>query len=374
MADTGDSDQVSQAAPIVARLATIRDVARAAGVSPGTVSKVLGHSGGLSAATRERVLDASRALNYRPNELARGIFARRSFTVGLITSDSYGRFSGPIMAGAEDALGLGELSVIMCDSRGDVRRERAHLETLIGRRVDGLIVTGRCSNIRPSVASDSPFPVVYAHTPSVDPDDVSIMVDDYGAGVLAGEHLVAQGRRRIAHITGPWGFDAVRKRLAGLQSVLDGHGLELVGEPAMAFWCEAWGREATMRLIDAHPDVDAIYCGSDLLARAVIDTLRELGRSVPSDIAVVGTDNWELIAEATRPPLTTVDLNLYQVGRASAEALVDAIAGTKRSGTTIVPADLVVRESSGVPYDEANRPHGGNYHDSCIHVDDVTAA
>lgn len=361
----GEVAPPAPAAP--SRPASIRDVAKLAGVSPGTVSKVLNGASGIATPTRERILRASGDLNYRPNELARGIFARRSFTVGLITSDSFGRFSGPIMAGAEDALGEGQLSVIMCDSRGDLRREQAHLETLLGRRIDGLIVTGRCSNARPPVAAGLPFPVVYAHTPSTDPEDLSIMVDDEGAGRLAAEHLVAAGRRHIAHVTGPWGFDAVRKRLAGFVDVLDQHGMGLRCEAKAGFWGESWGREATEAVLKECPEVDAIYCGSDLLARGVMDALRECGRRVPDDIAVVGTDNWELIALATRPPLTTVNMNLNQVGRASAQALVRAIDGKRTSGLETVPADLVVRASSGMPYLTEDLQRGDNYHASCIH-------
>ncbi|HEY0117877.1 MAG TPA: LacI family DNA-binding transcriptional regulator, partial [Cellulomonas sp.] len=310
-----------------ARPASIRDVARVAGVSPGTVSKVLNRHPGIATATRERVLAASRELDYRPNEMARGIFARRSFTVGLITSDSFGRFSGPIMAGAEAALGAGKLSVIMADSHGDAQRERQQIAALRGRRIDGLIVTGRCSNPRPPVGQQLPFPVVYAHTPSDDPDDCSIMVDDEQAGRLAAEHLLAAGRRRIAHITGPWDFDAVRLRLHGFREVLDGHGIAPVGEVKAGFWCESWGRDTVRQLLDEVPDLDAIYCGSDLLARGALDGLREAGRSVPDDVAVMGTDNWKLIALAARPPLTTIDLDLHEVGRRAAQLLLEAIGG-----------------------------------------------
>jgi len=347
--------------------ANIRDVARLAKVSPGTVSKVLNNLPGIAVQTRERVLRASEELDYRPNRLVRGIFGRRSFTVGLLTSDSYGRFSGPIMAGAEDALGQGELSVIMCDSRGDGGRERAHLEALLERRIDGLIVTGRCSNPRPPVAANLPFPVVYAHTPSSDPGDLSITVDDANAGRLAAQHFVEVGRRKIAHVTGPWDFAAVRKRAQGLTEVLDEHGLSRVGEIRSGYWCESWGREAAKALLAENPDLDAIFCGSDLLARGVADALREAGCAVPDDVAIVGTDNWRLVAEATRPPLTTVDLNLATVGRRSAQALVRAIDGEAASGQLAVPASLVVRRSSGVPYAEAGIPAPGRYHESCIH-------
>ena len=356
------------------RPASIRDVAELAGVSPGTVSKALNHRGTLRPETVQRVMAASEQLAYRPNELVRGIFGPRSFTVGLVTSDSFGRFSGPVMAGAEDALGSGELSVIMCDSRGDAEREQRQLATLLGRRIDGLIVTGRCSNPRPPISTSLPFPVVYAHTPSTDPRDCSVMVDDHGAGRLAAEHLVAVGRRRVAHVTGPPDFDAVTRRAAGLAQGLAEHGLAIVGGTRMGDWSEAWGRQSASELRAAHPasELDAIYCGSDLIARGVTDALTEAGVSVPDDIAVVGTDNWALIARAARPPLTTVDMRLGEVGRRAAHFLIAAIDGQSISGRHVAPAELVIRASSGLPYLDPDADAPRSYHDFCIHEPPVT--
>ncbi|HEX3975379.1 MAG TPA: LacI family DNA-binding transcriptional regulator [Solirubrobacteraceae bacterium] len=349
------------------RPASIRDVAELAGVSPGTASKALNQRGALRPETVRRVMAASERLAYRPNELVRGIFGPRSFTVGLVSTDSFGRFSGPVMAGAEDALGSGEVSVIMCDSRGDAEREQRHLATLLGRRIDGLIVTGRCSNPRPPISTSLPFPVVYAHTPSTDPRDCSVMVDDHGAGRLAAEHLAAVGRRHVAHITGPRDFDAVTRRAAGLAEGLGEHGLELVGGARMGDWSEAWGRQGASQALAEHLDLDAIYCGSDLIARGVIDALTEAGISVPDDVAVVGTDNWALIARAARPPLTTVDMRLGEVGRRAARFLIDAIDGQRISGRHVAPAELVMRASSGMPYLDPDADAPRSYHDFCIH-------
>jgi LacI family transcriptional regulator len=348
---------------------SIRDVAQLAGVSPGTVSKVMNQRGTLTPATRARVMLAIEQLEYRPNELVRGIFGRRSFTVGMITSDSFGRFSGPVMAGAEDALD-GELSVIMCDSRGDAEREQRHLSALLGRRIDGLIVTGRCSNPRPPISTSLPFPVVYAHTPSTDPLDCSVMVDDRGAGVAAARHLVGAGRRRIGHITGPLDFDAVTLRAAGLADTLLEHGLEIVGGPRPGDWSEAWGRQAARTLIAEYPDLDAIYCGSDLLARGVADALLQARCTVPDDVALIGTDNWQLIARAARPPLTTIDMGLSDVGRRAAEFLLAAIDGRAEPGRHLVPTAAIVRASTGYPYNDPSLDAPRGYHDFCIHNDD----
>ncbi|HVX44012.1 MAG TPA: LacI family DNA-binding transcriptional regulator [Mycobacteriales bacterium] len=328
------------------RRSTVRDVAARAGVAPGTVSKALNRTGQVSAATRERILAAAAELDFRPNELARGVFAHRSFTVGVITTDSFERFSVPVMLGAEDALGAGRISVFLCDSRDDPIRERHYIDVLLGRRVDGIIVTGRSSNPRPPITVDRSVPVVYALTPSADRADCSVVVDDESSGRLAGEHLIGLGRKKIAHIGGPRSFDATGRRLRGLNRVLAEHRLKVIGDPLFGDWTEAWGRQAAHILLRAHPDLDAIHCGSDLIARGVADTLRDAGRVVPADVALTGTDNWEVIATGARPPLTSVDLSLHDVGRLAAQRLLEAIEGQSRSGVERVPCRLIVRAST----------------------------
>ena len=146
------------------RRATIRDVAADAGVSIGTASKALNGQGRLRPETSERVAEAARRLGFAPNPLAQALLAGRTYTVGMITTDSFGRFSIPVMLGAEDALGAGRISVFMCDTRDDPERERRYLEMLTGRRVDGLIVTGRRIEPRPAIGAGLGVPVVYAMT------------------------------------------------------------------------------------------------------------------------------------------------------------------------------------------------------------------
>ena len=148
---------------------TIIDVAERAQVSAGTASKALNGRGSLREATRQRVLAAAEELGFRPNSMARGLLSGRSFTVGLVTTDHVGRFSLPVLLGAEDALGVGEMSVFLCDSRGDAIRERQHIRTLLSRRIDGLIVTGRRTDPRPPLPTPVGVPVVYAMAPSTDP-------------------------------------------------------------------------------------------------------------------------------------------------------------------------------------------------------------
>jgi LacI family transcriptional regulator len=326
---------------------TITDVARLAGVSPGTASKALNGRGGISADTVERVRQAAERLGYQPNALARGLLTGRSFTVGLITTDSFGRFSIPVMQGAEDALGPGRISVFLCDSRDDRIREQHYLRTLLERRVDGIIVAGRRQDLREPIGQNLPVPVVYAMTHSSDPADLSLLPDDEDGGAMAMRHLLSTGRTNIGHVTGPVRFRCSVLRAKGAMDTLAAAGLELAGgEPLHGEWTEEWGRQAADVLLRSNPGLDAIFCGNDQIARGVADTVREAGLRVPEDVALVGFDNWEVIAAATRPPLTTVDMNLCELGRAAGANLLAAIEGRRSEGLRLLPCTLVLRESS----------------------------
>jgi len=329
------------------RAATLSDVAQRAGVSIATASKAMNDRSDVAATTRTRVLAAADELSFTPNAMARGLLAGRTGTVGLLTSDLEGRFVIPILMGAEDAFGAGQVNVFLCDARGDAIREQHHLKALLSRRVDGIIVVGRQTDPRPSLGDEVPVPVVYAYAPSDDPGDVSLTPDNVAGGRMAVEHLIACGRTRIAHISGDPSYAAAQDRLTGAREALRDAGLELVGEPLFSAWTEHWGRDAAALALQRHPDIDAVFCGSDQIARGVLDTARELGRRVPEDLAVIGYDNWTVLAENTRPELTSIDAGLQQLGRRAARCLFDAIGGdVPAPGVRHLPVKLVIRGST----------------------------
>lgn len=332
---------------IAARTVTLSDVARAAQVSISTASKALNDRDDVAAATKARVLAVAEQLSFTPNVVARGLLAGRSGTVGLLTSDLEGRFMIPILMGAEDAFGEGRVNVFLCDARGDAIREQHHLRALLSRRVDGIIVVGRSTDPRRSLGQNIPVPVVYAYAPSDDPRDLSLTPDNVAGGRMAVEHLIACGRTRIAHVTGDPAYAAAQDRLAGARQALDEAGLTMVGEPMFSEWTEHWGRDAAAMLLQRYPDIDAIFCGSDQIARGVLDTARDLGRVVPDDLAVIGYDNWEVLADNSRPGLTSIDANLQKLGRKAAERVFAAIDGREaESGIRTVPVRLVIRGST----------------------------
>lgn len=327
---------------------TLADVALRATVSVGTASKALGGTGRMRPETRARVIEAADALGFGRDRGTRRPQTGRSWTVGLMTADGISRFSTPVLLGAEDALGAGKISVLLCDTRGDAFREQHHLRTLVARRVDGIIVAGRRTDPRPPLHGVESIPIVYAYSPSTHPRDASVVCDPAGGTELAIEHLLGLGRTRIAHVSGPTHHAAAHDRAKRTLELLRDAGLApATGRAHFGDWSEAWGRRAAETVLRTAPDTDAFFCGSDQIARGVADTLRERGVRIPEDVAIVGYDNWDVMALAARPPLTTVDMNLAEVGRIAALRLLRAIdAGVTQPGVVTVPSRLIVRESA----------------------------
>ncbi|WP_073325978.1 LacI family DNA-binding transcriptional regulator [Wenxinia saemankumensis] len=321
----------------------LSDVAAAAEVSVATASKALNGTGRMTEETRRRVRDVADALGFRPNAMARALSSQRSLTVGLITNDSYGRFTLPVMSGLSNALVDDGISVLMSNVEDDPVAARRHLDTMLDRQVDGLVVTGRrIDTALPLDLAEVPIPVVYAFTAAPE-NAVSLTADDAQGARLATDWLSGLGRGRLAHVTGPEEFAAARIRAAAFRDVAGPGAPVLHGD-----WSEAWGHAAIGRLWGQGARPDGIFCGSDQIARGVVDALRERGVDVPGDVSIVGFDNWSIVAAATRPPLTTVDMGLGGIGR-EAGRLVRALieGGDVAPGPRRLPCRLVVRDSCG---------------------------
>ena len=337
---------------------TIRDVARASNVSIGTVSKALNNNGSLRQETRDRIATAAEAIGYRPNDLAQSLHRARSMTVGILSNDSFGRFAFPIVEALERRLSDHGIAVFMCNATDDPARERRHIDQLLGKRVDGLVVTARRADRRaPIEPAARGLPVVYVFSQVENPDALCLLPDDEGGARLAVAHLAALGRTRIAHITGPDRFEAVRLRELGWRKALTVAGLKAsAGDYRAGHWSEAWGREAVQTLMSRRRGApDALFCGNDQIARGAIDGLREIGLVVPTDVAVVGFDNWGVMTEAARPALTSVDMNLELLGREAGAALMEMMGGRALKGVRRLSCSLVIRDSCGARRPRAER-------------------
>lgn len=332
---------------MTARRPTLADVAKLAGVSVSTVSKALNGVGEMRTETRHRVAEAADRLGFTLTNRARSEIRDRSYTVGLITTDHFGRFTGPVMLGVEDALGAGRISVLLADGRGDPIRESHYVSTFLARRVDGIIVTGRRAESRLPLTDPNKVPTVYVLSRSDDPSDVSVVIDDPQGAALAVNHLISLGRRRIACVMGPSDHLSAQLRAGGVRSALIAAGITTSPPVLWGPWSEEWGRHAATLALLEEPNLDGIVCGSDQIARGLVDGLRAQGIAIPQRISVVGFDNWEVMAEASTPPLTTVDPQLGELGRFAANTLLQMIEGSGHpTGVIPQPCKLVIRDSS----------------------------
>lgn len=330
---------------------TIRDVAQLAGVAPGTVSKVLNNAPHISEETKARVEEAVRKLNFRRNTIARSLKMSHTATLGLITDDLEGVFTMSMMRGVEAVASAQGFSVFLCNSYGDMAREKDHLQVLLDKQVDGIILlSGYKVHERGAPALDlGQVPTVYLYQYTRAVSASCIIPDDLGGGVIATRHLLELGRRRIGFLNGPPHYEATHRRLDGYRQELTTHGVAF--DPALVRvgkWNEASGYQMTHELLALSDLPDALFCASDSLAVGALEALRERGVRVPEDIAVVGFDNRNF-AKYQRPPLTTVALPLVEMGTKAGQLLIDAIhTGSPQQAELIeVECQLVVRQSCG---------------------------
>ena len=324
--------------PATGRAARLEDVAALAGVSTATASKALHNKPRISEETKQRVLDAAKQLNYSPNKLAQSLARGTTGTIGLVTSDLQGRFSTPILIGAENELRAQSTSVLLANARGDAALERQH--------VDGLLIVQCETNPRPTLGHDWGVPLVYVYGPSTDPKDCSVTCDNVDAGRMAINHLISCGRRHIAIIGGDETYTAATDRTKGALEALSELGIEPAGPIRYGKWDEGWGRAATRLLLDQGVKFDAVVCQNDQLARGCIDVLKQQGLRIPDDVAVIGHDNWSVLTSSSRPALTSIDNETETIGRRAARYLVDAIDGNPHHGVDYVPCHLIQREST----------------------------
>jgi len=313
--------------------ATIRDVARRAGVSTATVSRVISGAMVVRPETRARVLEAAAALGYRPSGVARSLKLRTTRTLGLLVTDIQNPYFPEVVRAIEDVALEHELSVLLCNGAEDPVREETYLQLLIERRVDGLIIasSGLQERHRDLLAQRRSLPVVLVNCTGRGLALPAVLSDNRAGGRIAAEHLLALGHRRIGHVSAPSRNAAAAERLAGIRDALASAGLGPEDCPVVeGDGRVAGGERAVAALLAADPRITGIVCYNDLTAIGVIRGLRALGRHVPTEVSVVGFDDIAL-ASWVDPPLTTVAQQIAMMGRWAVERLVESIgAGAER--------------------------------------------
>jgi LacI family transcriptional regulator len=331
---------------------SIKQVAKQAGVSIGTVSNVLNRPELVAPATRQRVLDAIDQLGYVRNDPARQLRAGRSRTIAIVVLDVANPFFTDVVRGAEAAAEERGAVLVVCNSGESPGRERHHLEVLEEQRVQGVLITpvddGPDSRLEQLISRGTP--VVLVDRESRHHDRCSVAVDDVLGGQLAGAHLVERGHRRIAYVGGPFSIRQVTDRHAGTAAALGSDAdLRVVRTPSLTV---AAGRQAAAQLADLADGQrpTAVFCANDLLALGVLQEMTRRGVRVPHDVAIVGYDDIEFAAAAA-VPLSSVRQPREQLGRTAIDLLLEEVHDDRphQHRHVIFKPHLVVRASSETP-------------------------
>ena len=331
-------------------MTTLSDIARDLKVSVVTVSKVLRNQGRISVRTRKRVLKRAKELNYQPNLVARSLVTRRTYTIGLLLPDFTHPFFAEIAKAIAETVRPRGYHVIISYFEEDPALERMEAESLLSRRVDGLILAssqlpgklGLFNQLRvrklPFVLIDRPIDGVQASF---------VGVDNEAVGRLATTHLIEQGCRHVAHLRGPK-IGLAANRLNGYRQALKKHRMKAPHSYVVpAGFQDHTGYEAMKRLLNRNPRPDGVFCYNDPVAIGAMKSLLEAKLRVPEDVAVVGAGNVHY-SDALAVPLTTIDQQTRKIGARAAELLLEQIESKRppRAAKILFVPELVPRKST----------------------------
>jgi LacI family transcriptional regulator len=330
---------------------TIKDVARLAGVSPMTVSRVINGSERVSPETRRTVEQAISELGYVPSRLARGLSRQRTGTLALIVPDVANPFFTLIVRAAEDVARRAGYRIVLCDTRGDLSIEREVIEEMIAHRVEGIVIApvsdGSKSHLLRFAKFGVPFVLVDRTVLGIDVD--TILGDSVGGAKQLVEHLISLGHRRIGFIVESDEVSTARDRRRGYESALEAAGIEL--DPAIvakATVDPSGGFDGMQRLLQLEDPPTAVFTVNNLVALGAIEAVRGAGLEVPDDLALVCFDDIEY-ASRLNPFLTVMEQPAEAFGTIGTQLLLDRIEGraSERPRLVVLPAEFVIRKSCG---------------------------
>ncbi|OEO32247.1 hypothetical protein VW23_012450 [Devosia insulae DS-56] len=333
--------------------ATVRDVARLAGVSAMTVSRVINGQPGVSAETRQRIEAAIAELDYAPSKVASSLISQKTGLIGMIVPDVSNPFFGPIVRGAETTARRAGFKLLLCNSESDLRLEREYVTDLISHRVEGLLIApvGDSSrqNLGRYVAGNFPIVLLDRLIAGLDCDSVTLDNIDGARQLVA--HLIAVGHRRIAFVTDADEVSTGRQRLAGYRKAIEDAGLPF--DEDLVFHTttdQMGGYRAAQQVLAAAERPSAIFAVNNMTAVGVMQALRQANITVPDDMALACFDDVQHLAVIS-PFLTVFDQPAEDMSKAAMQLLLERIGGTagKQARTVTFPGKLIVRVSSALP-------------------------
>jgi DNA-binding LacI/PurR family transcriptional regulator len=319
---------------------TIKDVAKKANVSVATVSRVINNTGYVNHETRKIVEDAIAELGYVPNELARSLFRKRSNIIGLIVPHISTYFFAELIESIEDAVNRSGYKLMIFNSKDDMELEKKYLNVLNQYNIDGLILVANTKSAKAYMKLGIPILTIDHIIDSTIP---SITSDNVQGGELAAQKLVATNAKKVIHFRGPSDLITVVDRARGFYQVIDEHNID----------CYSFDLDFKTpdindieMFIKKHPDVEGIFCSSDIIAFYVISVLKKLGYKIPEDVQVIGFDNIEL-SGVLIPKLTTIAQPIQEIGNESIRMLNKLIKKESLEEVhNLLPVQLIERETT----------------------------
>lgn len=329
---------------------TIHDIARQLNTTASTVSRALQGHPRISQAMKDAVMDLAAKLNYQPNFIASSLRKGHRNTIGIVIPRIDRNFFASVIGGIEDVASEAGYNVIICQSHDSEEKEKVIVDTLINGKVDGLLVsmasgTKNIDHFKQTINKGVPLIFFDRTSPALETSKVEI--DDFRGAHIAVSHLIEQGCKRIAHLSGPLNVTIYQNRFRGYKAALEDHGISFSEELHMPNCItRETGSEAITKLLKL--DIDGVFSASDYSALGLMETLINRKIRIPEDIAVVGFAN-EPYATMIMPTLSSVDQHSREVGQAAARLFLEEIQSQGNSGVAkqiMLSPDLIVRDSS----------------------------
>lgn len=327
---------------------TIKDIAKKAGVSITTVSRVMNDKlGGISQETKERILKIVEEMNYQPNALARSLVTKQSLTLGLVLPNISNPFFPEMVRGVEDLANHHGYSVFLCNTDDDEEKEKQYIQLLKEKYVDGIIFSSnsRYSEEHYEILQKAHIPFVLIDRGEEEGNSPynGVFIDNEKGAYLATQHLIDYGHKEIACMTGPKEVGTAKKRILGYQKAMLEANLPIHLTSGNFRMKDAY--TAAKKLLSSS-EVTAIFASNDLMACGIYQAAYELGMNIPNDLSVVGFDDIQLV-EALTPKLTTIRQSSYTLGKTAAEMIIQELKKEKTEKKVVkLDPELVIRQST----------------------------
>lgn len=328
---------------------TMKDIAKRAGVSIRTVSRVVNGQGEISEATTERIQAIIAELGYRPNQMARGLVSNRTNSLGYVVTNLLNPFYAEVAEGLLDAVRLQNYQIVLSTYRNSAREQLNVLEALVAQGVDGIIVFPSKDSLTDLLRFADSFRPVIVLNHDLRHHNISVVNNDvYRGGQMVVDYFVKQGHRAIGMINATRSIKHIREQ--GFRDGMDGHGIAYAEDMILPGDDDdsdiAGGVRATTELLSRHPEITAIFCYNDLIAIGAIQAAQRLGRKVPDDLAIIGCDD-TFVGEISTPRLTTISVDKNRMGSTAVDLFLAMLSDeTSERQSVLLDVELVIRESA----------------------------